>query len=163
MKNTTKKIENTSPRGYLRGKNPNSHKHGLFKVGHKTNVGRIASEITRKKISDKAKARPKRIGWQHSKATRKKLREAKLGDKNPQWKGGTYQRDRFRLEHKLWREAVFARDNWTCQLCGERGGRLNADHIKSWALFPELRTAINNGRTVCEDCHKDTETYGKHN
>lgn len=57
------------------------------------------------------------------------------------------------VDYKLWREAVFARDNWTCQECKMRGNRLEAHHIKSFALFPELRFAIDNGVTVCTPCH----------
>lgn len=64
------------------------------------------------------------------------------------------------LEYKLWRTAVFMRDNFTCQGCGTEGGYLEADHIKSWALYPELRYAIDNGRTLCRECHKLTDSYG---
>jgi hypothetical protein len=63
-------------------------------------------------------------------------------------------------EYKLWRTAVYERDNYTCIWCGIKGNKLNADHIKPFAQFPELRFAIDNGRTLCVDCHRKTDTYG---
>ena len=75
-------------------------------------------------------------------------------------KSTRYKRIRKSKEYKLWREAVFKRDDYTCIWCGQRGGYLNADHIKPFALFPELRFAIDNGRTLCVDCHKKTGTWG---
>lgn len=57
-------------------------------------------------------------------------------------------------EYKLWRASVFSRDDFTCQLCGLRGVRLNAHHIKSYANHRELRYDVSNGVTLCEPCHK---------
>lgn len=85
------------------------------------------------------------------------------GSKNPNWKGGITkenEKQRKSLEYKLWRKAVYERDNYTCVLCGcNESGKLNADHIKPFSLFPELRFAIDNGRTLCIDCHKKTDSY----
>lgn len=84
------------------------------------------------------------------------------GSKSYFWKGGITKTNRIirnSIEYRLWRESVFKRDNWTCVWCGIRGGRLEADHIKPFSLFPELRFAIDNGRTLCKECHKKTDTY----
>ena len=51
-----------------------------------------------------------------------------------------------------WRRKVFQRDNYICQKCRQKGGKLIADHIKMWLLYPELRYNINNGQTLCKDC-----------
>lgn len=85
------------------------------------------------------------------------------GEKNHFWKGGITPinfKIRNSLEYKIWREAVFVRDNWTCVLCFERGGKLEADHIKPFSLCPELRFEISNGRTLCKECHRKTPTFG---
>ena len=55
--------------------------------------------------------------------------------------------------HTKWRKEVFERDDYTCQKCEQKGVRLEADHIKMWALYPELRYDIENGQTLCRKCH----------
>lgn len=65
-----------------------------------------------------------------------------------------------RVEYKNWRRCVFERDNFTCVICSKKGSKLNADHIQSWSLFPLLRYDVNNGRTLCVDCHRKTSSWG---
>lgn len=128
--------------------------------------GRKLSLETRKKKSETMKRigfiPPSSLGRIVSKETRKKMSEAHKGEKAPGWKGGITPMNRLirsSLEYKLWRESVFKRDNYTCQECWQYGGNLNADHIKPFAYYPELRFAIDNGRTLCLDCHKKTGNY----
>ena len=83
-------------------------------------------------------------------------RNYRRGPANNKWRGGiTPENARIRHspEMKQWRLAVFERDNYTCQICGERGGDKHADHIRPFALHPELRFVLDNGRTLCKPCH----------
>ena len=57
-------------------------------------------------------------------------------------------------DYSEWRTAVFERDDYTCQICGQHGGKLNAHHIERFADNPDKRLDIDNGITLCEKCHK---------
>jgi len=65
------------------------------------------------------------------------------------------------VEMKYWRLKVFERDNHTCQKCNQRGGVLNSHHIKHFAEYPELRTDLSNGITLCIECHKTEHKKSK--
>lgn len=104
---------------------------------------------------------------------RKKLSKALMGKPQPWMRGKKHpnyvdggkekwerQKAMGRVEYKIWRRAVFARDDYTCVICHKKGVRLNADHIQPWALFPELRYELSNGRTLCVCCHRKTSTWG---
>ena len=111
------------------------------------------------------------LGKKQSVETRRKNSEAMKrkiarGEHNFYIDGRTTENHKVRgsLEYKLWRESVFKRDDYTCQWCNVRSGQgkkvyLQADHIKPFAYYKELRLSIDNGRTLCIACHKKTDTY----
>lgn len=93
------------------------------------------------------------------------MSENRKGQKNWQYKHGNSKAHKSMWGtaiHKAWRKAVFERDNYTCQMCGVKGGYLEADHIKCFAHNPSVRYELNNGRTLCKPCHKTTNNYGTH-
>ena len=81
------------------------------------------------------------------------LKNTLRGDKHPRWAGGYPKRQTNDSRYRKWRENVFKRDNYTCQYCLERGGFINAHHIKLWHKYPKLRYKISNGLTLCKKCH----------
>ena len=57
--------------------------------------------------------------------------------------------------YKLWRLAIYSRDEFKCQWPGcQSKRRINAHHIKRWSDYPGLRFNTNNGITLCERHHK---------
>ena len=142
-------------------------------IGRKPwNKGIPHSLKTKEKISKVLKGHtPWNKGKNPTKKTRMKMSQARIGKSpwnkgksfmavkgknNVNWKGGITPINkalRESLEYEEWRTVVFERDLYTCQLCEQIGGKLNADHIKPFALYPELRFNVNNGQTLCENCH----------
>ena len=91
----------------------------------------------------------------HSDETRRKMSLAHKGERCHFWKGGITAANRAirsSAEYKIWRDSVFRRDDYTCQICGRRGCKLRANHIKRFSEFPDKRIDLNNGVTICKDC-----------
>lgn len=123
-----------------------------FKKGHKPLAGAFGKGDT------------------HSVEAKRKVSESLIGKRGNlarNWQGGKTDKNtiiRYSTEMKDWRERVFKRDNYTCQECGAKSGCgkavvLCADHIKPFAYYPELRFDVDNGRTLCESCHKKTDSF----
>ena len=78
------------------------------------------------------------------------------GEKHYNWQGGKTQKNR-RIRHSLryrnWREKVFEQDDYTCRMCGVRGGHLHPHHIENFADFPKERFSVKNEVTFCKKCH----------
>lgn len=126
-----------------------------------------------------------RKGIVFSEETRIKMSKAKIGKfvgrENPRWlspeqrKSPLYKQIRDCVKMQEWRKAIFQRDGYICQCCSKRGGTLNADHIKQFALILKensiktLEQAFecaelwqqDNGRTLCSECHRKTETFAR--
>lgn len=88
-----------------------------------------------------------------------------VGEQHGNWKGGISS-DRQRVmstkKYKDWRNNVFERDNYTCVKCGQIGGTLNAHHIENYADCKEKRMELDNGITLCKNCHVEFhKIYGK--
>ncbi len=56
-------------------------------------------------------------------------------------------------KYRKWRKRVLTRDGFSCVSCGAKDVTFHADHIKKWAVYPELRYKLSNGQTLCEPCH----------
>ena len=108
--------------------------------------------------------------------------EPPRGKKHWSWKGGITSLAvliKGLPKYKQWRSDVFQRDNWTCQTCRAKNGNgeeiyLEAHHKKGLAkiikesnitsiieaqLCKELWD-LDNGITLCVDCHRLTKNYG---
>ena len=49
--------------------------------------------------------------------------------------------------------AVYERDDYTCQVCGKRGGAIEAHHLDAYNTFQNKRFLVSNGVTLCVGCH----------
>ena len=105
--------------------------------------------------------RKMRTNKKHSKDTKEKMSKALIAhyDKIGRKIYKRYIHLTSSKQYRTWRESVFSRDSWTCQGCKLKGCYLEAHHIKSWARYPLLRYDIENGLTLCKECHKLTDNY----
>ena len=64
-------------------------------------------------------------------------------------------------EYNIWRQQVLARDNYTCQCCGDTKYP-HVHHIFNYKHYDGLRTDVDNGITLCQWCHNKYHShYGK--
>lgn len=102
-----------------------------------------------------------------------------IQEKSNFWRGGVAtinNKIRTSIQYRMWRNKILTRDDYTCKICKQKGGKLNVDHFpKTLAkiiheninldfktlLNYKILWDLNNGRTLCEKCHKNTPTYLK--
>ena len=128
------------------------------------NVGVSPTPETLLKMSKASKNRPPVTD-----ETKRRMSAAHVGlnggSEHWNWKGGI---SAWRimlhnsLAYKNWREAVFERDDYTCQMCTERGGYLEAHHIEAVKDHKNdlLVYDVDNGITLCKECHLSINNGG---
>ena len=98
-------------------------------------------------------------GWSAGKKFPYKARPTRkgkfAGENHWNWKGGVTSKNKLERSRfgQMIQKQVFERDDYTCQMCEQRGGKLQVDHIQSWKDYVELRFSIDNCRTLCQGCH----------
>ena len=142
---------------------------GWIKKGHKL------SQKTKDKISLALMGNQRTLGRKQSLEEILKRVEQQRQEKHWNWKGGitpTMMAIRHCLKYRQWVIAVFKRDDYTCQKCWQRGIRLEAHHIKKFSITIEINNLkslsqalacqelwdLNNGLTLCKNCHKTYAT-----
>src|SRR3990167_10841764 len=125
------------------------------------------------RIFDKIEIKKRNVGTRKGKIPWNKGKESFYlkGDKNPNWKGGITSLIRLiRACRKYgdWKKQCLYRDKWICQICKKKNNILHIDHypvmfseiirkykIDSYqkAIYCKELWDINNGRTLCGDCH----------
>lgn len=63
------------------------------------------------------------------------------------------------VELRGWRRCVFERDDYVCDVCGVRGGRLQAHHLDCWSAYPNRRFDVSNGVTLCRAHHRTFHNF----
>ena len=147
----------------LKGIKRDTNTRRKMSVAQKLNASKFTKE-------HRAKQAETMRGRKASLETRLKMSAAQSGEKGNKWAGGItdlYLKIRHLFEYRQWVSDIFYRDNFICQECFSRGGRLNAHHIKAFseiireyhidsvekALNCSELWNLNNGITLCKKCH----------
>ena len=137
-----------------------------FQKGNRVALGNKHSAKTRKKMSESHKGNTDGFQIGQPSVFKGEKRENLRGKNHWNWQGGITpinQKIRGSLEYKIWEDGVKSINKWNCQKCGDaRISKLVAHHIQSFAQYPELRFALDNGIAFCRDCHKEFhKIYGR--
>lgn len=126
--------------------------------------GKTASPESRLKMSNSRLGKKHSTEWCINKGKSLSKYYDKIGRITPE-----IQKIRLSKENQKWREFVFERDKYKCVFCGSNKN-INADHIiplgiiyREYILNKDVDFFdVDNGRTLCFNCHKKTDSFSKH-
>jgi len=133
------------------GKSPSEETKLKMSKAHKGREpwikGKHHSEETRKKISELQKNGGFRLGGRHTEEAKRKTGLAKMGEKNPNWKGGIADYPNHTLMKKM-RIQILKETNNKCRRCDQEAHEIHhvdfsKDNHKRENLIP-----------LCYKCHK---------
>lgn len=97
--------------------------------------------------------------WKSGKRCRQCFIENNKGENHQNWNSNLTKENRLikrnYQEYREWAAAIKERDNFTCKVCKKRGGDLVSHHLESYNNSPSLRTTLENGVCLCENCHNN--------
>lgn len=142
---------------------------GNLRNNHTKSCGCLQKELISKLNKDKkfSEETKQKMSKPRTKEHKQKMSEShkglNIGPLNGNWKGGITSENkciRDSFEMKEWRQKVFKRDDYTCQICGKKGSiELHPHHIYPFSMYEWLRFELWNGITLCKKCHG--LTFGK--
>ncbi len=109
----------------------------------------------RKRLKYDKRGRERKYIQGHNKEGQFKMGQT-TGEKSNNWKGGiTSENEKIRKSkrYNIWREKVYKKDDYICQIGKKKTKNIVAHHIKPFADYPSLRFEVSNGVTLCRSCH----------
>lgn len=96
------------------------------------------------------------------------MKKSITGDKHPNWNPDLTEEERLRHrepEQSKWSLEIKRKYGFTCVVCGlSRANQMVSHHLDGYSKNKELRTDLDNGVCLCEDCHKQFhKEYGYKN
>ena len=144
----------------------------IFTEEHRSRISLSNSkphtEIRKINISKSKIGKP--LSEEHKEKIRKKFIGLRVGKKHPMWRGGTsILRNRISStsNYRKWKDTIYYRDEFTCQMCYDKNNKLNCHHIETFGSIVDRYNLnnyeeyikcshlwdIDNGITLCVECH----------
>lgn len=132
-----------------------------------------SAEIAIEYMGPGTPGRKRLIKIMQTKEYKDKISKANGGSNNAMWNPKLTDEEREKQKRHArrypgyndFRRKVYERDNYTCLKCGNKSsGNLVVHHLNGFHWDEDSRTEVDNGATLCTDCHKEFHSiYGNRN